>query len=382
MYEIGKDEITELEKLFLSRKLFRYQGKSVETNTSLFEKEFSHYIGQPHSLFVTSGTNAIFLALRAIGIKAGDEVLVPVYAFVATVAAIQHVGATPVLVSVGNDLTLDVDKIREKITSKTKCIIPVHMDGFHCDMQKISSLASEYNIFVVEDVAQAIGGSLFGRKLGSFGDASCFSFNVDKIITCGEGGVVSFKNEQNYKSALILHDAPVRFGATFKDEFSHSDLPLGYSMRVSEVSSVIMRQQLKKLDLILKNLRDRKRIFVQELKSSQLQMILPQDLDGDCSTHLHFKFEDPLIAKEWAKKLTDQGILAYPLYVRPAYCFWQWIKFLELTKNQEEKAVIEFSENRFFLSSVVKVDIKYDESLESTTEMALSLKKFAKSICS
>ena len=169
---------------------------------------------------------------------------------------------------------------------------------------------------------------------------------------------------------------------TFKDEFSHSDLPLGYSMRVSEVSSVIMRQQLKKLDLILKNLRDRKRIFVQELKSSQLQMILPQDLDGDCSTHLHFKFEDPLIAKEWAKKLTDQGILAYPLYVRPAYCFWQWIKFLELTKNQEEKAVIEFSENRFFLSSVVKVDIKYDESLESTTEMALSLKKFAKSICS
>ena len=120
MYEIGKDEITELEKLFLSRKLFRYQGKSVETNTSLFEKEFSHYIGQPHSLFVTSGTNAIFLALRAIGIKAGDEVLVPVYAFVATVAAIQHVGATPVLVSVGNDLTLDVDKIREKITEVIK----------------------------------------------------------------------------------------------------------------------------------------------------------------------------------------------------------------------------------------------------------------------
>lgn len=377
MYEIGKDEINELEKLFSSKKLFRYQGKAVETNTSLFESEFSHYIGQPYSLFVTSGTNAIFLALKALGIKTGDEVLVPVYSFVATIAAVQQVGAVPVLVGVGSDLTLDVNKIRKKLTKNTRCIIPVHMDGFHCDMDEILSFASEHKLVVVEDVAQAVGGSLFGKKLGSLGDASCFSFNADKIISCGEGGIVCFKSEQVYKDALILHDAPVRFGPTFKDFLSDSVLPLGYSMRMSEVSSVIMRQQLKKLDTIVSNLRERKKIIVQELRSSNLNIILPKDIEGDCSTHIHFKFEDPLVAKEWSKTITDHGFLAYPLYARPAYCFWQWIKYMGLTQNEVDGTSLDFSEDRLFLSSVVKMDIRYEYSLESTRNMALSLKKFA-----
>ena len=359
MYDIGKEEISALEDLFKTKKFFRYQGPGVETQTSLFEKEFSSHIGMPHSLFVTSGTNALTLALESLGIGAGDEVIIPSYTFVATANAVLSAKAIPVICGVGEGLTLDPTQLLAKINSRTKAVIPVHMDGLPCDLDAILKVAREKNIFVVEDVAQAVGGSYKGKRLGSFGDAGCFSFNVDKIISCGEGGLVSFKNEEHYKKALKLHDGPVSFGATFKDYLSDMAPAPAHSMRVSEIQSAMMRVQLRRLDSILKRLRVKK----QEWRES-VSCVESHDPAGDCGTTIHLNLGDPGKAASFAQNATKQGVITVPLYARPAHCFWQWLPILGLTENEARKLNFEFAEDRLKLSSIVRIQVDYHSPVD------------------
>jgi 8-amino-3,8-dideoxy-alpha-D-manno-octulosonate transaminase len=366
MYEIGSEELSELEELFKKKKFFRYQGKDVATNCSLFEKEFSQYLGMKHSLFVTSGTNALFLALKSLGIGEGDEVIVPSYTFIATITAVLHVGATPVVASIGQGLTLDANLIESKITSKTKAIIPVHMDGYPSDMDAILSLAEKNGLFIIEDVAQAVGGEYKGKKLGSFGHASCFSFNVDKIISCGEGGLVAFKEEAPFKKALMLHDAPVSFGMTYKDYLSDIPREAGYSMRMSEISAVIMRKQLSRLDHIILQLRIQKKLLVSHLAVISDKLLEVSDPSGDCSTHLHLKCSDPLQASEFAKVLTEGGVLATPLYARPVHCYWHWQGLLK-------DGVKDLGRDRIHLSSILRIAIDYESNHEEVIQKAMKI---------
>lgn len=355
MYEIGELELKEIEALFKSKKFFRYQGKDIATNCSKFETEFCSFIGMNYSLFVTSGTNAIFLALKALGIGKGDEVLVPSYTFVATIAAVLQVEARPVVIGVGDGLTFNVELIGNNLTEKTKAIIPVHMDGFPCDMDKIMKFSRNHRLYVIEDVAQAVGGSYLEKKLGSFGDASCFSFNVDKIISCGEGGLVSFREEVHFKKALKLHDIPVSYGNTFKEYLSDVSDEIGYSMRMSEISAVIMRTQLRRLPAIIEGLRHKKNILLRELSHISTFLVLPIDQEGECATQLHLKCSDPIQAKEVTKLLNDRGIISVPLYARPVHCFWQWQNLL---KNDSKH----LAQDRIHLSSIVRINVDYSLS--------------------
>lgn len=355
MYEIGKEELSALEELFVTKKFFRYQGPGVETQTSLFEKEFSSLIGMPHSLFVTSGTNALILALEALGIGAGDEVIIPSYTFVGTANAVLSVKAKPIICGVGKGLTLDPEQLRIKINDRTKAIIPVHMDGLPCDMDAIMAVAREKNVFVIEDVAQAVGGSYKGKRLGSFGDAGCFSFNVDKIISCGEGGLVSFQNEAHYKKALKLHDGPVSFGATFKEYLSDMTPGPAHSMRVSEIQSAMIRVQLGRLDSILGNLRAKK----QEWRKS-VSCVESSDPAGDCGATVHLNLGDPNKAVLFAQTATRQGVIAVPLYARPAHCFWQWLPIIGLNESEARRLSFEFADDRLNLSSIVRIQVDYN----------------------
>jgi 8-amino-3,8-dideoxy-alpha-D-manno-octulosonate transaminase len=357
VYSIGKEELARIEELFLTKKFFRYQGKDVETNCSKFEQQFSEYIGVKHSLFVTSGTNALILALEANGISAGDEVIVPSYTFVATITAVLNVGATPIVANVGEGLTLDVANLHKYLTKKTKAIIAVHMDGLPCEMDHIVSFAKAHSLLTIEDVAQAIGGSYQGKKLGSWGDVSCFSFNVDKIISCGEGGMVCFKNESTFKLALKIHDSPVSFGATHKDYLSDTPPVVGHSMRVSEISAVIMQEQLKRLDFIIAELKRRKSLIFSLLQPIKEMLLYPYLIEGDCSTHFHLKFSDPITSAELAKKMTAQGLVAVPLYARPAHCYWHWQHLLP----QEISLA---SSQRMHLSNIIRVAVDYSLSDE------------------
>ena len=156
-----------------------------------FEEDFARYLGCSHAVAVNSGTAALHLALDAIGIKEGDDVIVPTMTFAATAEVVLYFKANPVLVDCQPDtLNLDPRQIESTITSKTKAIIPVHMGGQPCDMEPILELARRYNLKVIEDAAHALPAAYHGKKVGTMGDITCFSFYATKTITTGEGGMV------------------------------------------------------------------------------------------------------------------------------------------------------------------------------------------------
>ncbi|MFH1788072.1 MAG: DegT/DnrJ/EryC1/StrS family aminotransferase [Candidatus Altiarchaeota archaeon] len=172
-----------------------------------FEESFAKYVGVKHAVATSNGTTALHLALEALGVGAGDEVIVPTLTFVSTANAVAYTGAKPVFVDSQPDYwCIDPDKIREKITEKTKAIIPVHLYGHPCDMDPILEIAEEHNLFVIEDAAEAHGAEYKGRKVGCFGDVNCFSFFGNKIITTGEGGMCVTNDEKICDKMQILRD--------------------------------------------------------------------------------------------------------------------------------------------------------------------------------
>ena len=367
MYQLDHQELDAIKKLFESKKLFRYQGKGVSTHCLEFEREFADFVGMKHSLFVTSGTNALVLALRGLGIQKDDEVIVPSYTFVATVAAVLQIGAVPVVASVGSGLSLGPDLLSAKLTNKTKAIILVHMDGVSADVVSIVDFAKKHSLFLIEDVAQAVGGEFRNKKLGSFGDAGCYSFNAEKIISCGEGGLVAFKDEAAYKKALQLHDSPIRYGATYKEYLSDVSIDAGYSMRMSEISAVIMREQLKRLPGIIQRLRKNREHLLVNVKTNSA-LLLSSDFAGDCATHIHFKLTDPVTAGSVVRELCEQGLQAIPLYARPSHCFWMWEDILG-------KKLTDLQWDRLHLSSIVRVAVDFDASSEELTKSGMILDK-------
>lgn len=380
MYEVNEEEVEAVRKVLLSRKYFRYQGKNVETECTQFERELAHYIGTDYSLMVTSGTNALHLALKMLGVGPGDEVIVPCFTFFATPLAVIQAGAIPVIAQVDDHLTISAADVEKKITSKTKAIIPVHIDGLNCDMKSLLAISQKYKIPLVEDVAQAIGGSYQRRKLGSLGDFGCFSFNVDKIISCGEGGAITSNGPDNKKKAILLHDTCAQFGITLKEDLSSMPLT-AMSMRSSEISAAIMRVQLGKNEKILHRLRERKNTLINELQKHGIEAITAHDPAGDCGTSLHLKSSDPMMAMDIAKSLAQEHIKSIPLMMRPGHFYWQWQHLLKPGMSydhrldpyqglDETQFAKDLSSSRMFLSSLIKVHIDYDLTVEETMKQA------------
>ena len=216
-----------------------------------FENSFSEYIGVKHSAAVCNGTVAIHLALLALGIGEGDEVIVPSFTYIASVNAIKYTGAKPVFVD--SDLTtwqLDAKKIEEKITSKTKAIMPVHLYGQPCEMSSIMKIANEYKLLVVEDCAEAFGSLYKGEHVGSFGVISTFSFFGNKTITTGEGGMVVTND-----SSLIEKVIHLKGQGLAKDREYYHDI-IGYNYRMTNICAAIGSAQLERADeLIEKKIR-------------------------------------------------------------------------------------------------------------------------------
>src|SRR5262249_36041085 len=154
------------------------------------------------AIAVTSGTAALMCGLAGVGIGPGDEVIVPAYTWIAAVSAVLMMGAIPILAEIDDTLTLDPADVARKITPRTKALMPVHMRGAPARMADVLALAREHGLRVVEDVAQAPGGSYYGRSLGALGDAGCFSLQFNKIITCGEGGLLVTSDDEVYKRAV------------------------------------------------------------------------------------------------------------------------------------------------------------------------------------
>lgn len=208
-----------------------------------FENAFASYIGVKYATGVCNGTVAIHLAMVALGLKKGDEVIVPTFTYVASANPILMVGATPVFVDSRKDSwQMDPDDIKKKITPNTKAIVAVHLYGHPCDMEAIMKIADEYNLVVIEDCAEAIGSEINGKKIGSFGHVACFSFFGNKTITCGEGGMVMTNDETLYE--LLVHYKAQ--GVSKTREYWHD--VVGYNYRMTNIQAAIGLAQLEKVE--------------------------------------------------------------------------------------------------------------------------------------
>jgi dTDP-4-amino-4,6-dideoxygalactose transaminase len=218
-----------------------------------FEQGIQKFLGAKHAVCTNTGTTALHLALDALGIGRGDEVIVPSFTFVATAQAITATGAKPVFCDIhADDLNMDVSDVKAKITKKTKAILPVHYRGIPCDMDEILELAERHELRVVEDAAHAFGSSYKKKKIGSFGDVACFSFDPIKNISCGEGGAVVFQDD-----ALLERMQQKRILGIDKDTWSryrnerswfYDVVTSGYRYHMSNISAAIGLVQLKKFE--------------------------------------------------------------------------------------------------------------------------------------
>lgn len=211
-----------------------------------FEEKFAEYCGSNYAVSCNNGTSALHLALLALGIKRGDEVILPTFTYIATANAIRYVGAKPIFVDTKKeDWNINPKKIESKITPKTKAILCVHLYGVPCDMNQIMDISKRKNIFVVEDCAEAHGAKYFGKKVGSIGDIGCFSFFGNKIITTGEGGMcVTNRKDLVDKMELFRNQ-----GMSKERRYWHDEV--GYNYRMTNIQAAIGLAQLEKIEHFL-----------------------------------------------------------------------------------------------------------------------------------
>lgn len=199
-----------------------------------------------HAQLLSSGTAALTVAMASCGVGAGDEVIIPVFTFVASFEAVISIGAIPVLVDIDDTLTLDPDAVRRAITPRTKVVMPVHMCGSMADLGELKAICKEHDLILLEDACQAIGGSYKGQPLGSVGDLGCFSFDYVKTVTCGEGGGLITNNEDFYRHADHYSDHGHDHIGSDRGAEDHPFL--GYNYRISELNAAVGLAQLRRLD--------------------------------------------------------------------------------------------------------------------------------------
>lgn len=312
--------------------------------------------GARYAQLVSSGTAALTTALSALGIGYGDEVIMPSFTFVASFEAVLSVGAVPVLVDVDDTLTLDPDAVRKAITSKTKCIMPVHMCGSMADLDALQAICKEHKLLLLEDACQSIGAMYKGKYLGTIGDAGTFSFDFVKTMTCAEGGAVLTNNEDVY----IKSDGYSDHGHDHKGVDRGADLHpfIGYNYRISELHAAVGLAQVQRLQEFL---------TIQRRNHGALKAILSQvpeisfrripDPTGDSCTFISWFLPSQEITEAVVAELKAQGILAGNFYWYNNN--WHYIRKWEhlkksLTLNAlhpEHKAAVMQQANKDFAAS-------------------------------
>jgi 8-amino-3,8-dideoxy-alpha-D-manno-octulosonate transaminase len=308
---IGQEEIKEVMEVMETGVLMRYgfdkERKGV-FKVRQFEQEFAAYCGAKYALGVTSGSCALKVALTAMDICPGDEVIVPAFTFLATYEAVLECGAIPVMADIDTTLNLDPASIEKRITPATKAIIPVHMCGSGAHIDKIMDMARSYRLQVLEDNAQCSGGTFRGKKLGTFGDMGIFSFDYYKTLTTGEGGMVVTDNKHLYDRAEWYHDHGHDHNPKVSRALEGRTI-LGFNYRMNELQGALGLAQLRKLDGIIAAQKKNKQTIRQWLEAVPGVGFreLP-DPEGDTATFLAFHFPDQGKAAAFQKRLAENGV--------------------------------------------------------------------------
>ena len=283
-----------------------------------FEKGFSNYVGVKHAIAVSNGTVALHLALTALGIGRDDEVIVPSLTFIAAANAVTYTSAKPTFVDSHPDYwCIDPEAIKKSITDRTKAIMLVHLYGHPCEIDPILEIARDKNLYVIEDCAEAHGAEYRGRKVGSFGDVSCFSFYGNKIITTGEGGMCLTDNEELAEKMRILKD----HGMNPKKRYWHD--VIGFNYRMTNLQAAIGVAQLEKIERLVDRKREIARTYTELLGAANGLVHSPEMSWAKSSYWFYSILVNPEIRDRMIEQLDHEGVetrpFFFPVHTLPPY---------------------------------------------------------------
>lgn len=310
---VGEEELALVTEVIRSKCLFRDYGDGTPHMVNDFERESRAYLGVNHALAVTSGSAALYCAMAALGLGPGDEVILPALIWRSDFQAPLAVGATPVFAEIDRSLGLDPSDVERKITPRTKAVIVVHFQGGVGDMDALLALAQARGISVVEDCAQSFGASWRGRKIGSLGDIGCFSLQHNKVLTTGDGGMVTTRDPVPFERAVRYHDLGL-FRSALKAQTGNVErVPdfSGLQFRMNELTGAVALAQLRNLDRrVLDVTRRHWRRLRAQLREScpGMQFRQSQDEAGDAGIAFYMDMERPERAQWFSKALAAEGL--------------------------------------------------------------------------
>lgn len=346
-----------------------------------FESAFAKRMGAPYAQAVASGTAALKVALKALGIKRGDEVIIPSFTFVATAESVLDCGAIPVIVDIDESLNIDPACFEKAITEKTKVVIPVHMLGAPAEMDRIMEVAKKQHIKVLEDNAQGCGGTYQGQVLGTIGDAGTFSLDAGKVIHTGEGGMVVTKDLDIYTKARAYHDHGHEYSTTV-GRAAEKALITGFNYRMNELQGAVGLVQLSKLDMILEKQRENKKKLKTALSELPYKFRKITDEKGELGDCIVFFLDSKEKASAFAKKMGENGLGTKNL---PDAIYWHFSRhwkhmfeehgFYKDTWEKEWERSADLLERAIALPVMVKMtDERISFIIEKLKEIAESVK--------
>lgn len=393
---IGEEEEQAVLEVLRNKRLFRYYGPNPgPSKVEALEQAFAQFMGRQHAVAVTSGTAALMCGLQGLGVGPGDEVIVPAYTWMASASAVIAVGAVPILAEVDQSLTLDAEDVERKITPYTKAIIPVHMRGAASNMDAIMAVARKHGLKVLEDTAQANGASYKGKRLGSIGDAGAYSLQFNKIITSGEGGMVTTDDEMVHERIQMFQDVVGGIRNHIPDE---QILP-GINFRMPELLGAVALVQLHKLEQLLRDMRQRKQMIKQSMadiaQRKGLTFRAQNDAEGDASLALIFFAPEAATAQRLSKALGAEGVDSFVMFNPEAvdyHVYYHWAPIMHQRtwtenggpwRNHPRKVTYQPDEcprTLDLLGRAVHIDVSPDLSNSQVEEVAEALNKVIASV--
>jgi len=305
----SSEEIKAVADVIERKMIHRYGSHDVRNGqyrVDEFESKASRIAGTKFALGVSSGTAALITALKGIGVQPGDEIITTPFTFIATIEAIVACDAVPILGNIDETLSLDPGSIEKLITAKTKAIIPVHMFGVSADMDKFLEIGKKHNIPVIEDACEVVGGTYKGHCLGSMGICGTWSFDPNKMLTVGEGGMILTNDEDLYRRMEYYHDHG-HVHSKEHDRGADEKCGFGVNYRLSEIQGALGIVALNKMPSVLKKLRETKKEILDSVADTGIRPRPINDRDGDTATHVIFLLPSPEAAKKFQKAAGEAG---------------------------------------------------------------------------
>ena len=371
---IGKEELNEIKQIFtksggvLFAHAFDKRRKNI-FRVRIFENLLSKHFKSNHVQCVSSGTAAIKIGLKALGVKSGDEVITQAFNFIATIEAILDIGAVPIITNIDDTLNMCPKDLKKKITKKTKAVVPVHMLGFAADMKEIKKICKIKKIPILEDNCESVGAKLDGQFLGTLGDVGVFSFDFGKNITTGEGGAILTNNKKYFQYSKEYHDHGHQLNPKFPRGLDTVSI-FGFNYRMTEMQGAVGIAQIKKINYIMKE--NKKRYTsLEDLISTRFE--IRKCIHGSIPSYdtFLFKVENESHRKQIVKYLVNQGIGTknVPDAIKWHFAsYWKHaLKKSEITSiNESSKKIKEYIAIPILLKTKIKTYYKIGKFIKNT----------------